>query len=107
MVWGGKGANATWFTANPEAVHGINWLPVHGGSLYLGLYPDYVEKNYRALVEGIRQRPIPAAGRTCIWMYRALTEANDAARLFEARRSKAKTRRRQHAREHGRTGFTR
>ena len=36
MVWGGKGANGTWFSAEPEAVHGINWLPVHAGSLYLG-----------------------------------------------------------------------
>ncbi len=38
MVWGGKGARETWFSANPELVHGINWLPMHGGSLYLGHY---------------------------------------------------------------------
>ena len=51
MVWGGKGANATWFSAKPEMVHGINWLPIQGGSLYLGRHPDYVEKNYAALVK--------------------------------------------------------
>ena len=50
MVWGGKGANGTWFSADPQLVHGINFLPMHGGSLYLGLYPAYVEKNYAALV---------------------------------------------------------
>lgn len=50
MVWGGKGANATWFSADPEMVHGINWLPITGASLYLGRYPDYAKKNYAALV---------------------------------------------------------
>jgi endoglucanase Acf2 len=83
MVWGGKGANATWFSARPEHVHGINWLPVHGGSLYLGRYPAYVEKNYTALVN--------ENGGTAwkqwadiIWMYRALVDAPDAIKQFEA-----------------------
>ena len=49
MVWGGKGVNETWFSSAPEMIHGINWLPVHGGSLYLGLYPDYVKRNFEAL----------------------------------------------------------
>src|SRR5688572_27738155 len=50
MVWGGKGVNATWFTAEPEMIHGINWLPITGASLYLGRFPEYAEKNYQALV---------------------------------------------------------
>src|SRR6202035_5411999 len=29
MVWGGKGAYATWFSGDAEAVQGINWLPIH------------------------------------------------------------------------------
>ncbi|MCX7009394.1 MAG: glycosyl hydrolase, partial [Kiritimatiellaeota bacterium] len=45
MIWGGKGANATWFSGAPEMVHGINWLPVTAASLYLGRYPDYCAKN--------------------------------------------------------------
>jgi endoglucanase Acf2 len=83
MVWGGKGANATWFSANPQAVHGINFLPMHGGSLYLGLYPQYAEKNYRALVSesgGDQFREWPDV----MWMYRALSDANDATRLLES-----------------------
>ena len=64
MVWGGKGANATWFSARPEHVHGINWLPIHGGSLYLGRYPDYVEKNYAALRRGERRDQLEGVGRT-------------------------------------------
>ena len=83
MVWGGKGANGTWFSALPEHVHGINWLPIQGGSLYLGHYPAYVEKNYAALVQengGIRWK----AWADLIWMYRALVDPQDALRQFEA-----------------------
>ena len=72
MVWGGKGANGTWFSADPEMVHGINWLPIHGGSLYLGRFPEYVEKNYQALCAengGTNW----SAWSDLIWMYRALT----------------------------------
>jgi endoglucanase Acf2 len=83
MVWGGKGVAATWFSAKPEHIHGINWLPIHGGSLYLGRYPDYVEKNYTALVKesgGTTWKDWPDV----IWMYRALGDAKDAVELFEA-----------------------
>ena len=88
MIWGGKGVNETWFSANPEAVHGINWLPIHGGSLYLGCSPAYVEKNYAALV---------AENKGTTWdewadliaMYRALADPEDALRQFEAAGPKA------------------
>ena len=83
MMWGGKGANETWFTADPQLVHGINWLPMHGGSLYLGHFPDYAAKNYQALVtehKSDRWNNWP----DLIWMYRALSDSADAIRLFEA-----------------------
>ena len=35
MVWGDGGSHATWFSAEPEMIKGINFLPLHGGSLYL------------------------------------------------------------------------
>jgi endoglucanase Acf2 len=84
MIWGGKGANETWFSGNPEAVHGINWLPFHGGSLYLGRWPDYVRKNYAALVaenDGTNWDQ----WADLIWMYRALVDPDDAMRQFEGR----------------------
>jgi endoglucanase Acf2 len=83
MVWGGKGANGTWFSADPQMVHGINFLPLHGGSLYLGLYPNYAEKNYRALVKEFGSDQFKSWADVS-WMYRALSDANDASRLFEA-----------------------
>ncbi|MDB6031786.1 MAG: glycoside hydrolase family 81, partial [Verrucomicrobiales bacterium] len=82
MVWGGKGANGTWFSGNPEMVHGINFLPMHGGSLYLGLFPDYVERNYKALVEENKGTEWDAWADV-IYMYRALSDPDDAIRQFE------------------------
>ncbi len=89
MVWGGKGANGTWFSADPQLVHGINFLPIHGGSLYLGLYPDHVRKNYGALVREFGSDQFKN-WPDINWMYRALTDPEDAARLLAAADPKQK-----------------
>lgn len=88
MVWGGKGANATWFSARPEHIHGINWLPIHAGSLYLARYPAYLEKNYQALV---RENGGTAwqSWADLIWMVRALLDPADALRQYTAAGEKA------------------
>ena len=102
MVWGGKGANGTWFSGNPEAVHGINYLPVTGASLYLGRWPDYARKNYAALLKENLEADIKEAAKKgkpapthdgsafdqwaeIMWMYRALTDAADAQKMWDAR----------------------
>ena len=102
MVWGGKGSNGTWFSATPEAVHGINFLPVTGASLYLGRWPDYAGKNFDALVKenlaadqkdaAAKNKPVPTHDGTgfnewadVLWMYRALSDPAHAARLWQAR----------------------
>jgi endoglucanase Acf2 len=54
MVWSDGGAYGTWWTANPEEIHGINHLPVNGGSLYLGRDPDYVVKNFENMLRSNR-----------------------------------------------------
>jgi endoglucanase Acf2 len=102
MVWGGKGANGTWFSANPELVHGINWLPFTGASLYLGRYPEYCAKNYAALVSENQAEDKKQAAKSgkanvnqdgirwdqwadIVWMYRALSDPRDALTQFEDR----------------------
>ena len=42
-----KGDTGTFFGANPDFEHAIEFLPFSGGSLHLGLSPAYVEKNYQ------------------------------------------------------------
>lgn len=51
MVWGGKGAFATWFSPDIDCIHGINWLPFTPASIYMGRHPDYVKKNHDRIVE--------------------------------------------------------
>ncbi|WP_230632711.1 fibronectin type III domain-containing protein [Paenibacillus athensensis] len=46
MVFGGKSANATWWTDNPRLKFPILWLPLTASSLYLGYHPDYVKEQY-------------------------------------------------------------
>jgi endoglucanase Acf2 len=46
IVWGDGGSYATWFSAEPEQVQGINFLPITAGSLYLGRNPAYITRNY-------------------------------------------------------------
>ncbi len=77
MIWGGKGANGTWFSANPEMVHGINWLPITGGSLYLGHKPEYCKKNYEALGAENNGTQWDAWADLMV-MYRALSDSEDA-----------------------------
>ncbi|MEX2215267.1 MAG: glycosyl hydrolase [Phycisphaeraceae bacterium] len=51
MVWGGKGAFGTWFSADIDCIHGINWLPFTPASIAMGRFPDYVKKNHDRIVE--------------------------------------------------------
>ncbi|QDU96926.1 Glycosyl hydrolase family 81 [Lignipirellula cremea] len=55
MVWGDGGTYGTWWTANPEEIHGINYLPINGGSLYLGRDPAYVQENFANMLTSNRR----------------------------------------------------
>jgi endoglucanase Acf2 len=50
MVWGGKGAFATWFSGDIDCIHGINWLPFTPASISLGRHPEYVRRNHERIV---------------------------------------------------------
>ena len=45
IVWGNGGAYAIWWAGPIQEVHGINFLPITAGSLYLGRNPDYLAMN--------------------------------------------------------------
>jgi hypothetical protein len=75
ILWGHGVAYATWWTANPEEIHGINFLPLTGGSLYLGHRPDYVMRNLNALYAA------PGAEghwHDLLWQYEALADPSAA-----------------------------
>jgi endoglucanase Acf2 len=83
MVWGDGGAYATWFTADPEKIHGINMLPITGGSLYLGHDPDYVDRNVAEIVRNSGSAT-PRSWADIIWSFQALSDADGALAAFRA-----------------------
>ncbi len=82
MVWGGKGVHSTWFGADPEFIHGINILPITGGSLYLGRHPDYVLANYAEIVK--ENSGPPNIWQDVLWAFQALADPDQALSSFLA-----------------------
>jgi endoglucanase Acf2 len=92
MVWGDGGTYGTWWTANPEEIHGINFLPLTGGSLYLARDPDYVKRNFESMLAanerfhnaGFEGDPLkPTAWQDITYEYLALADPADAARRYQ------------------------
>jgi endoglucanase Acf2 len=51
IVWSDKFVHATWWTADPREIHGINFMPLTTASLYLGRDPAYLQRNLHAMDE--------------------------------------------------------
>jgi len=85
MVWGGKGAFATWFSGDIDCIHGINWLPFTPASIYMGRHPDYVRTNVARIVA---QRPggrdFNSGWGDLVLMFSALADPAEAARYIDA-----------------------
>jgi endoglucanase Acf2 len=81
MVWGAGGWYNTWFDEDPNVIHGINFLPFTGGSLYHGLWPDTVQRNY-ATLERLNGGQV-WTWRDYILMYLATAEPKKALELYE------------------------
>ncbi|WP_416902013.1 glycosyl hydrolase [Micromonospora echinospora] len=76
MVWGDGGAYATWFSAEPEMIQGINMLPVTGGHLYMGYRPAYNSTNYAELVRNNGGEP--TVWQDIHWQFLALGDPDSA-----------------------------
>jgi endoglucanase Acf2 len=85
MVWGGKGAFATWFSPDIDCIHGINWLPFTPASIYMGRHPDYVRKNHDRIVSKREGGTDYGTGwGDLVVMFRALAEPEAAAAYIDA-----------------------
>jgi hypothetical protein len=80
MVWSDGASYSTWWTANAEEIHGINILPVTGGSLYLGKYPSYVNSFYQEMVANNGGPEYEWSD--IIWEYQAFADPNTAMSKF-------------------------
>ncbi len=81
MVWGAGGKYDTWFDQDPAMIHGINFLPLTGGSYYLGRHPAYVEKNFQVMLK--RSHGEITTWRDPVLMFRALSDPEDAMKLYK------------------------
>ncbi|WP_284574071.1 glycosyl hydrolase [Streptomyces sp. 2P-4] len=82
MVWGSGAAYATWWTANPEEIHGINVLPVTGGSLHLGGHRQAIRRN---IAEMERENGGPAVEwRDILWEFQSLADPAAAKAKWDA-----------------------
>ena len=82
MVWGDGAAYATWFSADPEKIQGINQLPVTGSHLYLGDYPAYNKVNYDEMVRNSGGEP--TEWQDVLWEFLALGDGDLALSKFKA-----------------------
>ncbi|WP_372341185.1 glycosyl hydrolase [Streptomyces sp. CC224E] len=82
MVWGSGAAYSTWWTANPEEIHGINVLPVTGGSLHLGGEKAAIRRN---LAEMERENGGPAQEwRDILWEFQSFADPAAAKSKWDA-----------------------
>ncbi len=82
ILWGDGGAYSTWWTANPEEIHGINFLPITSGSLYLGRNPSNINANYSDMVA--RNGGEPTVWQDVIWSAYAFYDPAGAVSKFNA-----------------------
>ena len=87
IVWGDKYSYATWFNGDAEAVHGINYLPFGGHSLYLGWDADLAERNYSEAVANDDNGGNWNLWPDIMWNYRVFSNPADAKSMFQAKKN--------------------
>lgn len=81
IVWSNGGDYATWWTDNPEEIHGINLLPINTGSLHLGRHPTMMRNSYLHLLS--TNFGPPTTWQDVIWSGLALGTPSGALSLIE------------------------
>jgi len=81
-VWGNGGDHNTWFSGEPEYVHGINFLPINAGSFYLGKHPEYIIENYNEVIA--ERVGLPIHWKDVFWQYLSMSNADLALSYYNA-----------------------
>ena len=84
IVWGGSYTYATWFSANPLHIQGINLLPMNPTGFYLAGDKDYIEENIRLAYKYAAQGNWSDKEWIDIWcQYQALADPETALERWE------------------------
>ena len=81
MIWGAGAKYDTWFDRDPALIHGINYLPFTGASLYLGRHPKYVQSAFDEI--STESRGSMTAWRDYMLMFLALAAPEKARKMFD------------------------
>ena len=85
IVWGGSYTYATWFSANPLHIQGINLLPMNPTGFYLAGNKDYIEENIRLAYKYAAEGGWSETEWVDIWCeYQALADPEAALTRWEA-----------------------
>ncbi|WP_062204824.1 glycosyl hydrolase [Streptomyces sp. NBRC 109706] len=82
MVWSNGASHSTWWTGNPEEIHGINVLPVTGASLHLARDKDAIIRNLEELVE--ENGGPPVEWKEILWEFQALADPTAARAAYDS-----------------------
>lgn len=82
IVWSDGIAYHTWWTGNPEQIHGINSFPMHAGMLYLGQAPRALIDGYDLLMT--QREDTPNSWTGILWSALALADPARAKTLADA-----------------------
>lgn len=82
MVWGNGGAHATWFSGEPECIHGINVLPFTSSSLQWTRYPERARQEL-AEMHAEKTGGAFTEWRDVLMAYRAIGDASGAWTEFD------------------------
>jgi hypothetical protein len=86
MVWGNGYKYETYFTADIEAIHGINFLPVSAHMEFLGWDQQAASANYNELVTNDSDGDDFSYWPDILWQFRALTDVSDAKNKWTSRK---------------------
>jgi len=83
MIWGDGASHTTWFSDNPEMVHGINLMPISAStSLHLATHQDEILANYAEMAA--ESGGAPRYWKNLQWEYLALADPNRALAALQA-----------------------
>ena len=84
QVWSGQIWNGTYFSGDPQAIRGINLLPITPASLYLADNTSYEQEFLQALAAENGGSNTWTMWQDTFWEYQALIDAPGAIQLFNA-----------------------
>jgi parallel beta-helix repeat protein len=84
ILFGGKYSHATWFSAEPECIFGIQWIPLTPSHMYLGYNQTLAQNLYNAMTTENGGNENESTWYDVIWKFQSLFNPSAAITKFNA-----------------------